>query len=77
MKNILQVSTSDIAGGAEKVAWNLFEAYRKRDLIPWLVVGTKRSSDPNVVLIPRRNTALLSCIEASGQDYVGAGRRNA
>ncbi len=64
MKNILQISTYDIAGGAEKVAWNLFEAYRERGLNSWLAVGTKRSSDPNVMLIPRRNVAFLSRLEA-------------
>ena len=49
---ILQVSTSDGGGGAEKVAWNLFQAYRQRGLLSWLAVGYKRSDDPDVLLIP-------------------------
>lgn len=49
--NILQVSTTDIVGGAEKVAWNLFQAYRARGHNSWLAVGWKRSDDPNVMVI--------------------------
>jgi glycosyltransferase involved in cell wall biosynthesis len=49
---ILQVSTFDIHGGAEKIAWNLFDAYRARDYSSWLAVGQKRSQDPDVLLIP-------------------------
>jgi glycosyltransferase involved in cell wall biosynthesis len=52
---ILQVSTFDINGGAEKVAWNLFQAYRARGLESWLAVGTKRGDDPNVISIPSSN----------------------
>lgn len=50
---ILQVSTCDIAGGAEKVAWSLFQAYRQRGYASWLAVGYKRSEDPDVFEIPR------------------------
>lgn len=50
---ILQVSTADIAGGAEKVAWNLFTNYRKRGYAAWLAVGYKRSDDPDVFELPR------------------------
>lgn len=50
---ILQVSAWDIAGGAEKVAWNLFHAYRKLGHASWLAVGHKRSDDPDVFEIPR------------------------
>jgi glycosyltransferase involved in cell wall biosynthesis len=49
---ILQVSTADILGGAEKVAWNLFQDYRARGFESWLAVGTKRGDDPNVISIP-------------------------
>lgn len=49
---VLQVSTGDIIGGAEKVAWNLFQAYRERGVDSWLAVGLKRSADPNVVILP-------------------------
>jgi glycosyltransferase involved in cell wall biosynthesis len=51
---ILQVSTYDIHGGAAKVAWNLFAAYRARGHASWLAVGEKRSEDPDVLLIPNQ-----------------------
>jgi glycosyltransferase involved in cell wall biosynthesis len=50
---ILQVSTTDIGGGAEKVAWNLFQSYRMRGYDSWLAVGTKHGNDPNIIAIPR------------------------
>jgi len=50
--NILQVSTSDILGGAEKVARDLFQAYRERGVHSWLAVGCKRSDDSDVFVIP-------------------------
>jgi glycosyltransferase involved in cell wall biosynthesis len=49
---ILQVSSSDIAGGAERVAWNLFQQYRNLGYRSHLAVGYKRSSDPDILLIP-------------------------
>jgi len=49
---VLQVSTYDIIGGAERVAWNLFQTYRKRGYASWLAVGTKLGTDPDVLLIP-------------------------
>jgi len=50
--NILQVSTADIAGGAEKVAWSLFQAYKQLGLPSWLAVGFKRSNSPDVLTVP-------------------------
>lgn len=49
---ILQFSTADILGGAEKIAWELFQAYRVRGHGSWLAVGRKRSDDPDVFLMP-------------------------
>ncbi|HLO17858.1 MAG TPA: glycosyltransferase [Anaerolineales bacterium] len=49
---ILQVSTYDTIGGAEKVAWNLFQAYRERGYGSWLAVGHKLGGDPDVFPIP-------------------------
>lgn len=46
---ILQVSTADRAGGAEAVAWNLFQRYRKEGHHSRLLVGTKKTDDPDVV----------------------------
>ena len=48
---ILQVSAQDRAGGAEQVAWNLFQAYRQAGFVSWLAVGKKRSADPSVFVI--------------------------
>lgn len=50
--NILQINTFDIAGGAEKVAWNLFQVHRAQGHNSWLAVGHKRSTDPNIFIIP-------------------------
>jgi glycosyltransferase involved in cell wall biosynthesis len=49
---ILQVSTFDTIGGAEKVAWNLFQAYRARGYGSWLAVGHKLGNDADVWVIP-------------------------
>jgi glycosyltransferase involved in cell wall biosynthesis len=49
---IQQVSTFDTIGGAEKVAWNLFQTYRARGHGSWLAVGHKLGNDPNVLLVP-------------------------
>ncbi len=49
---ILQVSTMDIGGGAEKVAWNLFRSYRSRGQGSWMAVGQKRSEEPDISRIP-------------------------
>jgi glycosyltransferase involved in cell wall biosynthesis len=48
---ILQVSTRDLRGGAEKVAWELFQTFRARGYDSWLAVGYKRSNDPNVLIM--------------------------
>jgi glycosyltransferase involved in cell wall biosynthesis len=48
---ILQVSTSDLAGGAERSAMNLADAYRTRGHDSWLAVGHKRGDDPNVLVL--------------------------
>lgn len=48
---ILQVSVADVAGGAERVAWTLFDAYRQRGHRSWLAVGYKRTQDPDVLVL--------------------------
>lgn len=50
---ILQLSTNDQGGGAERIAWTLFTTYRQRGHDAWLVVGGKRTSHPYVLPIPR------------------------
>ncbi len=47
--HIVQVNTADKAGGAESVAWQLFHAYRRNGHRSCLIVGWKRSADPDVV----------------------------
>jgi len=49
---ILQVSTSDEAGGAERSAKNLFVAYNKLGHESWLAVGSKRGTDSWIFEIP-------------------------
>lgn len=49
---IIQISTMDIGGGAEKVAYELFNSYRKMDYNSKLMVGYKYSNDPDVIQIP-------------------------
>ena len=56
---ILQVSTADVGGGAERVAWNLFTRYRARGHDAWLAVGRKRSDDPHVVAVPNYESRSL------------------
>src|SRR6266481_3710141 len=49
---ILQVSMADLSGGAEASARNLFRAYRASGHESWLAVGSKRTEDPDVLVIP-------------------------
>jgi glycosyltransferase involved in cell wall biosynthesis len=51
---ILQISTGDSMGGAEKMAWDLFQAYRAGGHASWLAVGYKTGNDPDVLAIPDR-----------------------
>ena len=48
---ILTVSTTDIAGGAERIAWNLFDEYRRRGLNSNLAVGYRKLDDPDVFVL--------------------------
>lgn len=50
---VLQVSGADARGGANKVCWDLFDAYRRMGHLSRLAVGTKLTSDPDVREIPR------------------------
>jgi glycosyltransferase involved in cell wall biosynthesis len=45
---ILQLSTFDTFGGAARVAWTLFQGYRRLGHDSWLAVGHRRSDDPDV-----------------------------
>jgi len=46
---ILQVSTYDKGGGAEAVAWQLFQEYRRRGHQSTMLVGEKHSDDSDVI----------------------------
>src|SRR6266851_2330062 len=55
---ILSVSSAEFAGGAESSALNLYKGYKRLGYDSWLAVGEKRSTDPDVFVIPnaaRRN----------------------
>ncbi|HQD27582.1 MAG TPA: glycosyltransferase, partial [Methanoculleus thermophilus] len=56
---ILQVSTYDVAGGAEKIAWDLCTSYRTQGHRSWLAVGAKKSQEQNVFSIPNRMNKIL------------------
>jgi glycosyltransferase involved in cell wall biosynthesis len=49
---ILQVSPCDVGGGAEKVATELFQAYRQRGHSAWLAVGWRAQPRPGIFCIP-------------------------
>lgn len=49
---ILQISTTDGSGGAQKVALKLFQSYRSRGHKSWLAVGYKYGDDPDIFEIP-------------------------
>lgn len=49
---IVQVNTADRGDGADRVAWNLFQAYRERGHHSFFAVGYKRTEDPSVFLLP-------------------------
>lgn len=49
---VLQVSTRDVAGGAERIAWNLFQSIADMGHTSYLAVGHKTSDDPHVLEIP-------------------------
>ncbi|MFQ5681805.1 MAG: glycosyltransferase [Candidatus Binatia bacterium] len=50
---ILQVNGSDLSGGAQRVVWTLFQAYRARGYTSRLAVGYKESDDPDVFTVPK------------------------
>ena len=58
---ILQVSITDRGGGAEKVAWDLFRAYRRLGHQSWLAVGYRYGRDRDILTIPlERSSGSLS-----------------
>ena len=51
--SVLQVSTSESGGGAEKIAWNLYKGYQQQGHTSWLAVGLKRSEEDWILQIPK------------------------
>ena len=51
VRGVLQVSTADVAGGAERIALQLHLAYLASGLPSVLAVGTRSSDHPGVVAI--------------------------
>jgi len=48
----VQVSMFDRYGGAERIAWDLFQGFRARGHEAYMAVGRKRSADPAVHVLP-------------------------
>ena len=75
---ILQVSTYDIAaGGAESVAWHLFQAYRRLGHESWLAVCVRNGDDQNVFLFQHgkpRNLWYQLCMAVAGEFQPLVGR---
>ena len=51
--NILIIGTTDIVGGAARVSWDLKESLEKNGHSVSMFVADKKSTDPNVFVIPR------------------------
>ena len=50
--SVLQVNSSDVGGGAERVMTDLHEQYLQRGIDSWMAVGRKHSKSPRVLEIP-------------------------
>jgi glycosyltransferase involved in cell wall biosynthesis len=64
--SIFQVSTADLLGGAEKVAYNLYHAYLAKGYLSWLAVGYKRTDDARILKIDNdfyRNRWFKLCLK--------------
>ena len=46
---IVSVNTSDLGGGAERIATALLQGFRRRGCESWLLVGEKKTDDPYIV----------------------------
>lgn len=60
---ILQISYADFFAGGEKMALTLYEQYKKNGHKSYLIVGSKKGVDPDIVEIPSgENSGLLYTI---------------
>lgn len=72
---LLQVSTFDLAGGAERIAWQLHRAYQGLGHDSWLAVGAKSSNDPCIFAIPTSpNSGMSSATRTAIGRYVARWR---
>src|SRR3954469_4524835 len=78
---VLQVNTSDIAGGAQAIAWSLHRGYVARGHDSAIAVGTKHGTDAAVYEIPhgpdlRRAASRYSSLLRGHEDFdfPGTGR---
>lgn len=46
---VVTVNTADLGGGAERIAGTLVQGFQQRGLESWLIVGDKKTADPQVV----------------------------
>ena len=51
--NILQVNTADSGGGADRVAWDLYDGLKKAGHQAWMAVDIKTCDDASIFKIPR------------------------
>ncbi len=66
---ILQVGTYDIAGGAEKITWDLHTSYRAYGHRSWLAVGKKKSRNPDIFPIQNRFNKVFQLVPFSIRNF--------
>jgi glycosyltransferase involved in cell wall biosynthesis len=69
---VLQVSTYDLAGGAEKISWSLHQGYKSLGIRSLLAVGSKRTDEVDVFQIPNAECMrwLAKKLSAAGKAIV-------
>lgn len=68
---VLQVSTRDVEGGAERVALELMRSYRERGYSSWLAVGHRSTLDSDIFEIPRGRFAKFTGLARAVGEYRG------
>ena len=58
-------SAPAISRRRRRIAWNLFERYRRLGHASWLAVGDKRTCDPDVLLVSGHKSAAATALPAS------------
>ena len=60
--NIIQISTNDISGGAENVAYMLHKNYKKMEHESWIAVGNKKTNDNDIFEMPYQPSILYKLL---------------